>query len=941
MVVPGLRLRPAVAALAATAVVGLAAAAPAGAHSFLIRSDPAAGARLAKGPAALTLYFSEPFVRASEQVTLRRVGGETLELPQPGSSAATVRQPLPASLRGVYIVHWRVLSDDGHISLGEFAFAVGSNAALPVLKGSTTRTSWSEVAASWLVFIGLALALGGLVSERFIWLRTPLTARNITGAAVWPGVALATVGASLQLILLAGDRRGGGFSTGLSGSAISDALATRPGKLTLALIVSVLIAAAFLPLRWWRITAVVPLLAAVVFIAARGHSGTSGHGWAVVADIVHLTAVTVWLGALAHLVLVVVRSGDGRATLVEGARRYARFALPTVILIAATGVLTAIPEFRSVSAVYTSGYGRTLLIKAALVAVALLLALAARRRALPANPHPRLPLLKRLTVAEATVLAAVLIVVAVLVNAAPPRAPAAAAAPAAQLGPPPVAGPSLQLADLAGQLGLAVTAGGKELRFSVVPPGDQPAGALKLTAEATRPAGGAVDLYPRRCGSTCFTIRFRLTPGTTVVRAHLASSAWRGGTVTFSIPWPPSPERPALLRRVVATMNAVPALTLYEAVTSGPGSGGKATAYRLTGRRFMTTELYRSGAADVREIGRERGMRQLAFALPGSNIWYRISFDARYRLRREMIISPGHLIRRGFRYGARAAGARATSSPPPGVVPVGAVPPPAPGAITLGREDGDLAVGLAVRPERAALELQTTVLGPNGRGLSGLEVSYRAKARGSEAAAADPCGSGCYHARVRSSGRPTLVSVRLVGGGRPASTVEFALPRRWPPPAADGLLRRATRVFRGLKTLVTHERLASNPASVVVTTYQVFAPDRLAYQIEGGPQAVIVGDRRWDRRPGGPWKEAAQVPVRQPTPVWSASTNAHLIGTGRVRGRRVWLVSFYDPRSTAFFTIAVDRQTLRTLDLRMTAAAHFMHQRYARFNAPLEIAPPS
>lgn len=651
--VPSPRLRRGLVSLAGAILVALVASAPAGAHSFLIRPDPAAGARLTREPAALTLYFSEPFVRSSEQVSLRHVGGSNVELSAPTSESVRVRQPLPKNLRGVFVVRWRVLSADGHLSLGEFAFAVGSSAALPSVTASTTPTSSAEVSASWLVFIGLSLALGGLASERFIWGRTPLNARTITAAAAWPGLALATVGAFLQLVLLAGDRRGGAFSSGLSGSAIGDALATRPGKLTLALIASLLIAAALLPLRRLRFTAIVPLFVAAGLIAARGHSGTSGHGWAVVADMIHLSAVAVWLGALAHLVLVVVRSADALGTITDGARRYARFALPAVMLISVTGVLTAIPEFRSVSTVVTSGYGLTLLVKAALIAVALLFALAARRWALPANPHPRLPLLKRLTAAEATVLALVLIVVAVLVNAAPPRGPAAAAAPAAQLGPPPVLGPSLQLADLAGQFGLAVTAGAKELQFTAVPPGDQEAGSLKLTVDARRPDGRAVDLYPRPCGSTCFVIRFRLTPGTTVVRAHLSSSAWRGGTVSFEIPWPLQPEQPGLLDRVVAAMNAVRALTLNEAVTSGPGSGGRAIAYRLSGRAFMKTELYRSGAVDIRKIDHKDGLTQLAFAFPGSNIWYRIWFDSRYRLHREMIISPGHLIRRSFRYEGR------------------------------------------------------------------------------------------------------------------------------------------------------------------------------------------------------------------------------------------------------------------------------------------------
>ena len=65
-----------------------------------------------------------------------------------------------------------------------------------------------------------------------------------------------------------------------------------------------------------------------------------------------------------------------------------------------------------------------------------------------------------------------------------------------------------------------------------------------------------------------------------------------------------------------------------------------------------------------------------------------------------------------------------------------------------------------------------------------------------------------------------------------------------------------------------------------------------------------------------------------------------MIGTTRVDGRSAWLVSFYDAQIPAFFTIAVDKKTLHTLDLRMTAAAHFMHHRYSGFNAPVTIAPP-
>ena len=743
------------------------------------------------------------------------------------------------------------------------------------------------------------------------------------------------------LPILAGNQRGGGFAAGLHGGALGDALGTRPGKLTLATLIALAVSGLLVPLRWLRLSAVVPLFVDVVFIAERGHSGTSGYGWAVAADSIHLAAVAVWLGALAHLVLIAARADAPRVALVEGARRYSRFALPTVLVVMATGVLTAIPEFRSIGAVVSSGYGQTLLVKSALIGVALLLALVARQRALPANPHPRLWLLRRLTLAEATTLAVVLVVAAVLVNAAPPRAtPQASAASSAALGPPPVAGPALRLAELAGQLVVGVTAGQKELQFTVLPPGTQPAGKLKLTADARRPDGSSADLYPRPCGSGCFSIRFALKPGTTQLKAKVSSSQWKGGVARFAIPWPLAPERPALVRRVAATMRALPSLTLTEQVSSGFGSKTAPAAYSLSGRQFMQSEVFGGGAVDVRSLGRRNGLSELAFAFPGSNIWYRIWVDRRYRLRRELIIDPGHRIYRTFRYGGRA---KSTSSAVPSTVipPSGAaVVAPPPGSVVLGQEAGDLALGLAVTPGRQ-LALQTTVLGPDGGGLGGLEVAFRVRsAAGERDGKAIACGSGCYRASAPAAGRPLTVSLSITGGGRALSTLHFAMPRRWPPSSGSRLVARATRVYRRLRTLVTHERLASSLTNMIHTTWEAVAPNRLAYQIAGGSDAVIIGDRRWDRNRGGKWQPSSQSPLRQPVPFWTSATNAHVIGTTRIEGRSAWLVSFYDAQIPAFFTIAIDKQTLRTLDLRMTAAAHFMHHRYTGFNRPLKITPP-
>jgi hypothetical protein len=46
------------------------------------------------------------------------------------------------------------------------------------------------------------------------------------------------------------------------------------------------------------------------------------------------------------------------------------------------------------------------------------------------------------------------------------------------------------------------------------------------------------------------------------------------------------------------------------------------------------------------------------------------------------------------------------------------------------------------------------------------------------------------------------------------------------------------------------------------------------------------------------------------------------------------------PETPAWFTVVLDRQTLRTLDLRMITTAHFMHDVYGPFNQPFRLRPP-
>jgi hypothetical protein len=262
---------------------------------------------------------------------------------------------------------------------------------------------------------------------------------------------------------------------------------------------------------------------------------------------------------------------------------------------------------------------------------------------------------------------------------------------------------------------------------------------------------------------------------------------------------------------------------------------------------------------------------------------------------------------------AQLPAAQSSPSSPP---PASRFPAPPAGAVVFSREDGPNALALAVTRSF----VQVSVVGQQAAGVPGLAVMVNRRQT-------IPCGPGCYRAPLR---RPRVVDVR-VGATRWLVRV---------PPVEDAstLVARATHVWRSLHALAFSDRLGSDATHVVFSNWRAVAPNRLAYVVRGGYRAVIVGGKRWDRAPGGRWLESPQTAeLRQPVPVWQSATDAHVVGETPT----AWRITFYDPRTPAWFAISVAKRTMRTLDLRMVTAAHFMHERYRAFDAPLVVRPPA
>jgi hypothetical protein len=258
-----------------------------------------------------------------------------------------------------------------------------------------------------------------------------------------------------------------------------------------------------------------------------------------------------------------------------------------------------------------------------------------------------------------------------------------------------------------------------------------------------------------------------------------------------------------------------------------------------------------------------------------------------------------------------------------------AFPAPPAGAVVFSRQAGDNVVALGVVPGKP-LKLQASVLGSQGQGVDGLDVSFGA---GSQRLGATPCGKGCYSATATKT--PPAVEVRI--GGKKPVTWNVSLPKPWPPRDGSSVVAQATRTFNNLKTLTTNDSLSSGVGRTLHTLWTLAAPNRLAYQIANGPAAVIIGDTRWDQTaPGDKWIKSAQTPIRQPVPFWVTWRNAHILGETPSSYR----VTFFDPKTPGWYDVVIAKKSLRTLDLHMQAAAHFMHQRYGNFNKPVHIAPP-
>lgn len=99
----------------------------AGAHAIILESEPTAGAKLAGPPARVYLRFNSNIEKRLSSVTLSAADGRPVPLPVKADGSEKpdrIVLPLGSLHPGAYVVRYKVLAADGHITEGALRFTV-------------------------------------------------------------------------------------------------------------------------------------------------------------------------------------------------------------------------------------------------------------------------------------------------------------------------------------------------------------------------------------------------------------------------------------------------------------------------------------------------------------------------------------------------------------------------------------------------------------------------------------------------------------------------------------------------------------------------------------------------------------------------------------------------------------------------------------------------
>ncbi len=386
-----MRLRRTGAAALAATVVALAAPASAFAHAYLIKTSPSASVTVNHPPKEVDLTYDEAVEPrfATVSVTNPQAVQEATAPPRRSpTNADTLVTPLKPNLpQGWYLVYWRAISADGHPVKGAFTFAVGPNPGpapqfqIPSLTESAATPGL--LVARWLMFLSFMCAVGLLLLRTFIARDVP---RRVPGASV-RSVSIAffaSIGVALivtpiyDVMSTAKFAQAGVFDLGTVIPLLTSSHFGR-SLLDLEIVLALLALAGAIAIwldvgaRKQRSTAALLALigaltaavCALVVPGLAGHAAQTNPVWlSLLLDWIHLAAGSIWLGGLVGLLILGASVGVQRVPVLAAVvPRFSRIAFVSVMALVASGIGSALQHFPTLDSLWTTSYGKSLVLK--------------------------------------------------------------------------------------------------------------------------------------------------------------------------------------------------------------------------------------------------------------------------------------------------------------------------------------------------------------------------------------------------------------------------------------------------------------------------------------------------------------------------------------------------------------------------------------------------
>ena len=486
------------------ALAVLAPARQASAHPGLDGSVPAANAVLEVAPPNIELDFNETVDAQLASIELYDENATLIPTGAPASVTddTVVQASVPTIGDGVYVVVWRVPSADGHVVDGVFSFQVGLQSGIDVgalsdrvsaNAAATSTVGRLDTSARLLALIGLIVVVGGgaLACQsvgRSIGQSSedePQDSPNRT--LLWMAWIFLLVGSLGSFGLYGAKVVAGSPSDAIKPSVWGKIVGSHTASVLLVRIVLV-IALGGLLLAFarragdvWRGAALAISTALVLTYSSIGHANVQDPAalWIAI-DAVHLTAVALWVGGL----LMIAFGTSAWLTDPDTepiVRRFSASALVAIPVIVATGVAQTMKLAGNLDDVTSTSWGRTLLVKVAVVTV--LVAIGGVSQWVLRSDGPSA--LKRNVLVEALIGIVVLGLAAALVTL-PPQPVAASKVFTAALVTDGV------LADVTVTPGRV---GQNEIHLVITPPGGNIAPVVSTTVQAEQQAAG-IDFVP-------------------------------------------------------------------------------------------------------------------------------------------------------------------------------------------------------------------------------------------------------------------------------------------------------------------------------------------------------------------------------------------------------------------------------------------------------------